>query len=150
MTTTDIVPSLLRNRRAPCFSPIFLQSGLDVRRLSTIYLSIYLSTIIQLVIFMYRNAQYTLTVVDMYKPEHERIVAARVPKSYLAGLDELVNRKAFQDRSGAIRRAIYNLLVATKAMSLEGLERPSTARSEADVDKEIAELPREGSGSNRS
>jgi len=52
----------------------------------------------------------------MVRQDRERVLAARVPEDYVSGLDKLVDRKVFENRSGAIRRAIYNLLVATKAL----------------------------------
>jgi len=58
----------------------------------------------------------------MKSEDRERVVAARVSEGYILALHELVKRGAFADRSAAIRRAVYNLLVATKALQEQGAD----------------------------
>jgi Arc/MetJ-type ribon-helix-helix transcriptional regulator len=52
----------------------------------------------------------------MVPQNRERVLAARVPESCAAGLDQLVDRSFFENRSSAVRESNYNLLVATRAL----------------------------------
>jgi Arc/MetJ-type ribon-helix-helix transcriptional regulator len=73
--------------------------------------------------------------------KHVGMAAARVPESYLAGLDRLVGRGVFANRSAGIRRAIYNLLVATKAVH-ERVVEPCV--NSTNTDDDISKLVEEG------
>jgi len=50
----------------------------------------------------------------MLPTKNDGIVASRVPKDLIVGLDELVRKGAFKNRSRAVLQAIVNLLSQTE------------------------------------
>jgi len=77
----------------------------------------------------------------MPSSKNDGIVASRVPQGFIVDLDKLVAKGVFENRSGAIRRAIYNLLVATKTLQ-ERVVEPRVNATNADDD--ISKLVEEG------
>ena len=73
--------------------------------------------------------------------KNDGIIASRIPKDLIVGLDELVTKGAFENRSGAIRRAIYNLLVATKTVQERVVEpHVNLTNTEDEVSNSLKEL----------
>jgi Arc/MetJ-type ribon-helix-helix transcriptional regulator len=73
--------------------------------------------------------------------KNDGIIASRVPKDLIVGLDELVRKGAFENRSRAVLQAIVNLLRQTEA-SENRIAEPTVNRANEgdDISRSLEEL----------